>query len=837
MQSRDMRKNKEISLACFLLILGIAVSLISGMIIIQSDRARLYYVMDESFDTIKSRIVRWNNYEVGDRTKSEVRLLDKAKELSRCLKREEASDALLEQYAYEQRLDGILVTDADNVPTYGWGEIDESVWDEFLNNDVSYDASHYPENSYATRMDIGGSQYDFAIVSRQDQAGCVAVLSEKREIFAKDEISIQTLLDDFIFELKGTAVIASGDEIISTNDEELKGKCLQDWLKMSAEDFGELNQTSNLIRLTINGRHLCGDVRRVEGYDIYIFFPEVKVYSTFIMTESFGIILYVLACILFLFLRYKQEEKNREKSAEQLRTISSISRVYSFVLLIDLGTDSWKVLKSADKMESALSQGSDVKYMLKRYAEHVLTEAYQEDFLRFSDMADMAARVAGKTYVSCVMEEKNAKWEQLFFVPQKYDEDGKLQEVIFLCRDVSTEKKKEIHYQNSLRRSVEHAERASVAKTDFLRRMSHDIRTPINGIKGMIEISRYYAGDEEKQEECRQKIVSASSFLLDLVNNVLDMNKLESGQVRLEQKPFDLLELFRETVSLVEVQAVECQVDFQVDVCKGVHWNVLGSPLHLRQILQNIMSNAIKYNREGGTVHVSVEETGSTRKMAIFVFTCQDTGLGMSEEFQKRAFEPFAQENASARTSYAGTGLGLPIAKELTEKMGGSIHFTSQQGQGTTFTIELHFKLADHVEDKEDSEDQDICLDGIHVLLVEDNDLNMEIAQFILENAGAAVTKAWNGQEAVDCFLQSEGGTYDIILMDIMMPVMDGLDAARCIRSLDRSDAKSVPIFAITANAFSDDKERSYKAGMNEHISKPIIKKDLLRIMKKYIPK
>ena len=218
MQSRDMRKNKEISLACFLLILGIAVSLISGMIIIQSDRARLYYVMDESFDTIKSRIVRWNNYEVGDRTKSEVRLLDKAKELSRCLKREEASDALLEQYAYEQRLDGILVTDADNVPTYGWGEIDESVWDEFLNNDVSYDASHYPENSYATRMDIGGSQYDFAIVSRQDQAGCVAVLSEKREIFAKDEISIQTLLDDFIFELKGTAVIASGDEIISTND-------------------------------------------------------------------------------------------------------------------------------------------------------------------------------------------------------------------------------------------------------------------------------------------------------------------------------------------------------------------------------------------------------------------------------------------------------------------------------------------------------------------------------------------------------------------------------------------------------------------------------------------
>ncbi len=834
MQSKGKRKSDEISLICFLLILGIAVGLISGMLMIQGNKASLRRTLDDSFSTVKSRIIRYNNYEVADRTKSEIRLLDKANELSRCLAAGEDPAEFIDEYAYEQRIDAIHVVDETGLVTYSYGDVDNSLWTYFLSKNASYDAIQNTKKSYATSQIQDGQAYDFAIVSRKNQTGYVAVIARDREVMANDEISMATLLDDFTFEMDGIAVVALNDQIVSTNVEELKGRSLDDWIRI---EESEETEEGGIIHLKYDGKHYCGEKKWAEGYDLYLFFPETSVYATAIMSESYGAMLYILICFVFLFLRYKQEEKNREKSAEQLRTISSISRVYTFVLFIDLKTDSWKILKSIKKMDREESQGAGVRYMLKRYAENVLTEGSQEDFSRFADMSDMAARLAGKTYVSCVMEGKNAKWEQLLFVPQKYDENGELQEVVFLCRDVTTEKKKKLHYQNKLRLSVEHAERASVAKTDFLRRMSHDIRTPINGIKGMIEISRYYAGDEKKQEECRQKIVNASSFLLDLVNNVLDMNKLESGQVRLEEKPFDLLELFEETVSLVEVQAVESKVDLQVDSPRGSHWKVLGSPLHLRQILQNIMSNAIKYNREGGSVHVSVEETGSTKKMATFVFTCQDTGLGMSEEFQKRAFEPFAQENVSARTSYAGTGLGLPIAKELTEKMGGSIDFFSRQGQGTTFTIQLRLRLADRVGEDEESEDEDIRLDGVKVLLVEDNDLNMEIAEFILENAGATVTKAWNGQEAVDCFLRSEGGTYDIILMDVMMPVMDGLDAARCIRSLDRPDAKTIPIFAMTANAFSDDKERSYRAGMNEHISKPIIKEDLLRIMKKYVPK
>lgn len=580
---------------------------------------------------------------------------------------------------------------------------------------------------------------------------------------------------------------------------------------------------------------MCGSIRRVEGYDVYVFFPEKNVYKTVIITQCFGAFLYVMVCHLFLYLRYQQEQKDREKNAEQLRTIRSISRIYTFALLMDLSTDCWKTVKSVDYLGDVAGYGCNVSMMLRNYAYLVLDVSEQEAFLQFSNVTDMNARIAGNNYICSIMQTQTGKWNQLMFVPQKYDHEGKLQEVLFVCRDVTADKMRELQYQNSLRKSVEDAERASIAKTDFLRRMSHDIRTPINGIKGMIEISRYYADDETKQEECRRKIMSATSFLLDLVNNVLDMNKLESGEVRLEKKQFHLLDLLRETISLVEMQAVERNVALQVEICEGAHWDVMGSPVHLRQVLQNIISNAIKYNRAGGSVSVRVQEIVSTEQTATFEFVCQDTGIGMSEEFQKCAFEPFAQENASARTSYAGTGLGLSIAKELTEKMGGSIHFVSELGKGTTFTIQFCFQKAEHVEEIEIIGNENLRLDGVNLLLVEDNDLNMEIAEFILENAGARVKKAWNGKEAVDCFMEAEEGAYDVILMDIMMPIMDGLEATRRIRSLERKDAKKIPIFAMTANAFSDDKERSLQAGMNEHVSKPIEEKQLIRYIRKYI--
>lgn len=397
-----------------------------------------------------------------------------------------------------------------------------------------------------------------------------------------------------------------------------------------------------------------------------------------------------------------------------------------------------------------------------------------------------------------------------------------------------------LYYQDELKKAAEDAQRANAAKTDFLRRMSHDLRTPINGIMGLVNISRHYAGNEAKQEECREKIISASGFLLDLVNNVLDMNKLESGTITLEHKSFDLKRLIAETNSVIEIQANEHGINFSAENVDIEHSGVIGSPVHLRQIIQNIESNAIRYNNEGGYVRASYKELKSEDGIMQLQFICADNGIGMSEEFQKHAFEPFAQENDGARTRYAGTGLGLAITQELVMRMGGEISLHSNKNVGSTFEIIIPLCIdSKPAENEAEDADGDAAADisGARVLLVEDNELNMEIAEFTLKEAGAVITRAYNGREAVDIFAASAPGAFDCILMDSMMPVMGGCEAAELIRSMDRSDAEKVPIFAMTANAFSEDIEKSMKAGMNEHLTKPINADKLIRTIGRYYKK
>ena len=388
-----------------------------------------------------------------------------------------------------------------------------------------------------------------------------------------------------------------------------------------------------------------------------------------------------------------------------------------------------------------------------------------------------------------------------------------------------------------IRKSAEQAERANVAKTDFLRRMSHDIRTPINGIMGLVEISRHNVHDEEKQQECMDKIMVASGFLLELVNNVLDMNKLESGDIKLENIPMDYTELLCETIDILDIVAKERAVS--IGLCENTvtHSRIMGSPLHLKQIFQNIISNAVKYNHEGGMVNIYSHERLVDDNHVAIEFICEDTGCGMSKEFQKKAFDVFTQESANARTAYTGTGLGLAIVKEIVENMNGTIELVSEPDKGTTFTISIPFEIDKSVVQlkKIDRNKGDVSIKDVKILLVEDNDLNMEIAKFILENEGAKVTEAWNGKEAVDIFTNSGQGAYDVILMDIMMPVMGGFEAADIIRGSSHPDAEKIPIFAMTANAFSDDVERCREARMNEHIAKPINAKNLIWTIAKYM--
>ena len=399
------------------------------------------------------------------------------------------------------------------------------------------------------------------------------------------------------------------------------------------------------------------------------------------------------------------------------------------------------------------------------------------------------------------------------------------------------EQEKDEKYKAELLRAAKKAEAANEAKTEFLQRMSHDIRTPINGICGMIDVADHYAEDMKKQTECRAKIKEASHLLLELINEVLDMSKLESDEVILEEIPFNLNSISEEILGVIEQMATEQNIRILWEEKEVTHWNLIGSPVHVKRILMNILSNAVKYNKENGYVYISCREIPSEQTaMTTLEFVCRDTGIGMTEAFQKRIFEPFAQEHAGSRTKFAGTGLGMPITKKLVEKMGGTISFESKEGTGTTFVIRIPFRIDTDRKDRTETEEKmETSIQGLHVLLTEDNELNMEIAEFVLRNEGTVVTKAWNGQEAVDIFGKSSPGEFDVILMDIMMPVMNGYEAAKMIRSLDREDAKVIPIIAMTANAFIEDRMRAKEAGMDEHIAKPVDRKLLVKVINELV--
>ena len=389
-------------------------------------------------------------------------------------------------------------------------------------------------------------------------------------------------------------------------------------------------------------------------------------------------------------------------------------------------------------------------------------------------------------------------------------------------------------YGDKLAKAAREASSANSAKTEFLRRMSHDLRTPINGIRGMVEVGDANADDLQKQTECRSKIWTASGLLLDLANEALDMSRLESGQVDLDLVPTNLVVLNREVCDILERQAEERLVTIICDQQTLDHPYARVSATHLKRLLVNIAGNAVKYSRRGGYVRLACREVEPVDGVPIYEYTIADNGIGMSEQFQRHLYEPFSREEQRVEGASSGTGLGAPIAKQLVELMGGSMSFTSTLGQGTTFTIRLPFEQCKRSEIPQavrvDAVDVD-AVRGLRVLLVEDNELNAEIAQFTLDRAGAIVTHVKDGESAVETFAASAPHEYDVVLMDIMMPGIDGLEATRQIRALEREDAATTPIIAVSANAFAEDRRLSREAGMDAHLSKPVSSRELVEAL------
>lgn len=396
-------------------------------------------------------------------------------------------------------------------------------------------------------------------------------------------------------------------------------------------------------------------------------------------------------------------------------------------------------------------------------------------------------------------------------------------ECIIYGMDISKEKRKEREAEAALRKALIEADRANKAKTAFLNNMSHDIRTPINGIIGMLSIIRKDEKDTERVKDCLDKMEKSSNLLLSLVKDVLDMAKLETDAVIVDNESVNLDQVCDEVTSSVSYQAEEAgiQVTGEHDDYTDIY--VWSNALYLKKILMNLFTNSIKYNKPDGSIHVSMRTLERTEENITCEFKIKDTGIGMTEKFvRNKLFTPFVQADNSARSNYMGTGLGMPIVKQLVDKMGGTITVESKLGEGSCFTVVIPFKLDSDrkTEIVKDNPNADIA--GLSLLLVEDNELNLEIAEFMLKDSGAKVVSVQNGLEAIQKFEASEPGTYDAILMDIMMPVIDGLTSTRKIRALDRPDAKTIPIIAMTANAFKEDAEKCLKAGMNAHLAKPL---------------
>lgn len=529
--------------------------------------------------------------------------------------------------------------------------------------------------------------------------------------------------------------------------------------------------------------------------------------------------------------------RNIENERKYQNLTAATSQIYHAIYHIDLIQDRIEKLAGANQNYTPTGVVTSATAQLNDILEKMVAPSHHEIMQYFFDLTTVNDRLHGKLFISREYPSPQGIWRRATFIVQNRDTDDDVTEILYVTQIIDDYKQKELAYQQELVKAVESANQANTAKTDFLNRMSHDIRTPLNGILGMLDIAQKNETNPKALLECHEKMRTAAFHLKALVNDVLDMQRMETDRFFLEQIPFDIREILDNCWSMLEAQASRLDITLKKIKPGSLKYPYLiGSPLHIRQIFMNLLSNAIKYNKPGGSISVHAKIIRQVHQNVIYKFIISDTGIGISPEFQKHIFEPFAQEDTGARTIYKGTGLGMAIVHRLVQEMGGTIQLKSEKNVGSTFTLILPFTIDEHQPSAsaETATDTPADLTDLHILVVEDNELNLEIAVFSLEAAGLNVSTAINGLEAVQLFEKSKPYEYDIILMDIMMPVMNGLDAAKAIRGLSRPDATTVPIIALSANAFAEDIQKSKNAGINEHLAKPLEMDKVLKVIASY---
>lgn len=531
----------------------------------------------------------------------------------------------------------------------------------------------------------------------------------------------------------------------------------------------------------------------------------------------------------------KEIQKRLQDALDELQLnneiISAISKNYCYIARIDLQKDFFEEISNDEEMHRLTGNSGCASEKLRKDCEMQVAPEYRAYLYPFLDTSTLKERLQDEEYVSTEYRMCDGSWHRLRFIVKKRDEAGNVTHVLCTVREISDSKRRE----EDLLFAADAAKRESEMKTRFLATMSHDIRTPLNGIIGLVNLAEQHAEDTKMLKEIRDKMMKSLKYLVSLVNDVLDMNKIQSGDFKSKEIIFDGADMMRKILRIYDQKAVEKGIRLEVDweKCSVKYPILLGNPVYFGRILASIMDNAIKFSSMDSTITVWGREDILENDQAVLTIWCKDQGIGMSEEFIEHAFDMFAQEKESSRSQYDGTGLGLTIAKALADKMGGTIEFQSKQGVGTTAIIKIPFKLGPQDISSKTTNYDNVSVEGMQVLVVDDNELNVEIAKCMLENSGMKVTCAADGQEAVELFEKSEPGYYGAIFMDVMMPRMNGLEATKTIRNMKRSDAWNVPIIAISANAFIEDILNSKQAGMNAHLAKPLDVNKLLEALKK----
>ena len=814
------------------LLISILFGLVGLFIVYHVSLTEAEYTLQRTLQRVKERSLYSLRFEEVDKVNNLVRLLDKTKELAHHAADPGDRMSSIERLQHDMRIDGVIVIDENLKPAIVSG-VDYADWEDTIRSSRVPDVIRFPKKTSLDRVTIGDQLYDFVAIARRDVPGVVIAISKNNMTDRKSGLfTLDILFTDDTFLLDSSVFITDGKTILDTNEKKWLGK------PVAQAEFLDFTRNipvrSVLYQTQRDGSIWYGEQSRVRDLIVSVFSPKRIVLQNCWYFGLFMLFVYAVLQVVFLYIRQHSMSAQMQAISDKLKTIQAASTLFTDVVLANVQDRSFEPIKISKPFGPFIAESSTSNDIIQLMATRAIKEKYRDGYLAFHNFATVEKRLKASPagYIEYLYETKSGRWVRDFTVAQAYSPSGKLIKVLTLANDVSDIMQREQEYQAKLIETARAAEASAVAKMNFLRHMSHDIRTPINGIIGMLEISGRHPEDAELQAHCQKNIRNASLILLELINDVLDLSKLDADELHGETKVFSLKELWEESRPTLEVMCERKHVKLEVsESC--THSVVKGRPTLLRRILMNIITNAIKYNRENGTVFVHLRETDVKADHAVYEFVCRDNGIGMSEEFQKKAFEPFSQENDNVRTTYEGTGLGLTIARRIIDQMGGTIDFTSQQGVGTTFTIRIPLLFAENDSTRIENAPQvtDSSLVGRHVLLVEDNELNREIARFSLQDSGAEVTCAENGKVAVDTFLSQPAGTFDLILMDLMMPHMNGYEATRVIRSSTHAQAKTIPIVAMSANAFTEDVTETKKVGMNAHVAKPFSAQKLVETL------